>query len=167
MADELHPEQQVGMRLNGEGPLAPGVTAPPPPLLQQPQPGTARPPLLATGTNPPPPLLQAPGGQDFASTPAEKKAAANTIETELQPNTKKAANDADESTAAAQKGFDGWETAAGLKKVAETWDQQVKNLIARLEAEKGALRGASGLFTRNDIGLRNDFLAGKSGLNGL
>ncbi|MFD8411816.1 hypothetical protein ACFV2Q_08640 [Streptomyces sp. NPDC059650] len=165
MADELGPDQQVSMRLNGEGPLAPGATAPPPPLLQSP--GTAHPPLLATGTNPPPPLLQAPGGQDFASTPAEKKAAANTIETELQPNTKTAADHADDSTGAAQKGFDGWETAAGLKKVAETWDQQVKNLIARLEAEKGALRGASGLFARNDVGLGNDFLTTKSKLNGL
>ncbi|MEU2395768.1 hypothetical protein [Streptomyces sp. NPDC007369] len=154
MSNELGPDQQVSMRLNGEGPLAPGATAPPPPLLQSPS--------LA-----PPPLLQAPGGQDFASTPAEKKAAANTIQTELQPNTQKASTHADEATGAAQKGFDGWETAAGLKKVAETWDQQVKNLMARLEAEKNSLRGASGYFQRNDVGLGNDFLATKSKLNGL
>ncbi|WP_256987653.1 hypothetical protein [Streptomyces sp. BR123] len=154
MSDELVPDHQVDMRLNGEGPLAPGATAPPPPLLQSP-------------SLTPPPLLKAPGGQDFASTPAEKEAAANTIQYELQPHTQTAADHADESTGAAQKGFDGWETAAGLKTVAETWDQQVKNLIARLEAEKNALRGASGLVARNDIGLRNDFLATKSKLHGV
>ncbi|WP_434095769.1 hypothetical protein [Streptomyces lavendulae] len=100
----------------------------------------------------------APGGPgDFASTPAEKTAAANTIETELEPNTKKASEHADEATSTAVNGFQGWETAAGLKKVADTWDKQVKVLLGRLASEKSALRGASGLFVRNDIGLRDQF----------
>ncbi|MFJ2824357.1 hypothetical protein ACIO7M_25035 [Streptomyces toxytricini] len=161
-------DAQVDMRLNGEpGPpplLTPNPSASPPLLAPNP---SAPPPLLTPNPSPRPPLL-APGGQpDFASSPAEKKAAANTITTELQPDTDKAAKHADESTSAAQKGFEGWETAAGLKKVAETWDQQVKTLIARLEAEKNALGGATGLITRNDTGLGNDFLTSKSKLDGL
>lgn len=111
-----------------------------------------------------------PGGQgDFGSTPAEKRAAANTIETELEPDTKKAAEHADEATNTAAAGFDGWETAAGLKKVAETWDAQAKNLMGRLASEKNALRGASGLFVRNDTGLGDQFrpIGSRSKLNGL
>ncbi|WP_328620414.1 hypothetical protein [Streptomyces sp. NBC_00354] len=112
----------------------------------------------------------APGGSgSFGSTPAEKKAAANTIETELEPNTKKAAEHADEATNSAVTGFDGWATAAGLKKVADTWDTQVKNLMGRLSSEKSALRGASGLFVSNDVGLGGQFrpLGAQSKLNGL
>ncbi|MER5488238.1 hypothetical protein ABT024_34170 [Streptomyces sp. NPDC002812] len=110
----------------------------------------------------------APGGSgDFASTPAEKQAAANTIETELEPNTKKASEHADDATSTAQKGFEGWDTAGALKKVSDTWDQQVRTLMGRLSSEKGALRGTSGLFVRNDTGLGNQFLASGSKLNGL
>ncbi|WP_328298491.1 hypothetical protein OG389_12170 [Streptomyces sp. NBC_00435] len=110
----------------------------------------------------------APGGAgDFASTPAEKKAAAGTIETELEPDTKKAAAHADHDTATAQKGFEGWETAHGLKTVTDTWHQQVKTLMGRLSGEKYALRGTSSLFTRNDTGLGDQFLASQSKLNGL
>ncbi|MFD4865084.1 hypothetical protein [Streptomyces sp. NPDC058412] len=120
-------------------------------------------------------LNGAPGGPSapgasggFASTPAEKTAAANTIETELQPHTKTATEHADESTNTAIKGFEGWDTAPGLKKVADTWDKQVAVLMGRLGSEKSALRGASGLFARNDIGLGNQFRPiGQSKLNGL
>ncbi|MEU9378492.1 hypothetical protein AB0D94_32695 [Streptomyces sp. NPDC048255] len=118
---------------------------------------------------PPPGPPFAPGGGTFGSTPAEKAAAANTIETELEPNTKKATEHADEATNTAVKGFEGWDTAAGVKKVADTWDQQVKTLMGRLASEKGALRGASGLFMRNDIGLGDQFrpIGSQSKLNGL
>ncbi|MFB7984143.1 hypothetical protein [Streptomyces vinaceus] len=111
----------------------------------------------------------APGGSGtFGSTPAEKTAAANTIETELQPNTKTATELADEATNTAVKGFEGWDTAPGLKKVADTWDRQVKVLMGRLGSEKSALRGASGLFVRNDVGLGDQFRPiGQSRLNGL
>ncbi|MEV0990272.1 hypothetical protein [Streptomyces sp. NPDC049949] len=146
---------QVGMRLN-HVPVEPsGPTAPP---TGPTAPGNPKGPMG--------PFV--PGGSgDFASTPAQKKAAANTIETELEPNTKKAAEHADTDTGTAQKGFDGWETAAGLKKVADTWDQQVKTLMGRLAAEKTSLRGASGLFASNDTGIGNQFLAPNSKLNGL
>ncbi|MYT22690.1 hypothetical protein GTW69_20775 [Streptomyces sp. SID7760] len=91
------------------------------------------------------------GGGVFGSTPAEKKAAANTIETELEPDTKRAAGSAKDNTGTAARTFDGWETASGLKKVAETWDQQVRLLMGRLSDEKASLRGASGLFVQNDV----------------
>ncbi|MEU8622744.1 hypothetical protein [Streptomyces sp. NPDC048623] len=100
-----------------------------------------------------------PGGGPgaFGSSPAEKQAAANTIENELEDSTKKSTDWADESTNAAIKAFDGWQTAAGLKKVQDTWDQQVKTLMGRLSTEKSNLRGASGLFARNDLDLRGQF----------
>ncbi|WP_229907466.1 hypothetical protein [Streptomyces vinaceus] len=109
------------------------------------------------------------GGGTFASTPAQKRSAAHTIETELEPNTKKATEHADEGTNTAVKGFDGWDAAVGLKKVADTWDQQVKVLMGRLSSEKGSLRGASGLFVRNDLGTGDGFrpLGAQSKLNGL
>ncbi|MFJ7201408.1 MULTISPECIES: hypothetical protein [unclassified Streptomyces] len=109
--------------------------------------------LNGTGDGP----LSGPGGKDFASTPAQKTAAANTIETELEPNTKKATGRADETSTAAVKEFDGWDTGAGLKKVMETWDKQVKVLMGRLSMEKGALRGASSLFAGNDQLIKSQF----------
>ncbi|MEU5715309.1 hypothetical protein AB0G71_05880 [Streptomyces sp. NPDC020403] len=118
-------------------------------------------PGVGTQLNGIPPEPSRPGGSvpDFASTPAQKKTAANTVENELEPSTKKAADHADEATAAARKGFGGWETASGLKTVADTWDQQVKTLMGRLAAEKNALRGASGLFADNDTGVGNQLLS--------
>ncbi|MEU8433133.1 hypothetical protein AB0F18_09465 [Streptomyces sp. NPDC029216] len=140
---EAGTDQQVGMRLNH---VPPEPSAPPAP-------------------GPVPGLGGGPG--DFASTPKQKQEAAGTIETELEPNTKKATEHADDATSTAQKGFEGWETAAGLKTVAETWDKQVKVLMGRLSAEKSALRGASGLFAGNDTGIRSQFLASQSKLNDL
>ncbi|MFD3720655.1 hypothetical protein [Streptomyces sp. NPDC058674] len=105
----------------------------------------------------------------FGSTPAEKKAAANAIESELEPNTKKAADRAKENTSAAARTLDGWETASGLKKVTETWDQQVNLLMGRLSTEKTSLRGASGLFVQNDVHTGDQLraLGPKSKLDGL
>ncbi|MEU0130387.1 hypothetical protein [Streptomyces sp. NPDC006289] len=98
------------------------------------------------------------GGQaDLASTLAEKKAAANTIETELEPDTRKATDWADEASATAAKEFEGWDTGAGLKKVTETWDKQVKVLMGRLSAEKNSLRGASTLFRGNELEINSQF----------
>ncbi|MFK0043935.1 hypothetical protein ACIQU4_07490 [Streptomyces sp. NPDC090741] len=68
----------------------------------------------------------------------------------------------------AVKGFEGWDTAPGLKKVADTWDRQVTVLMGRLGSEKSAVRGASGRFIGNDIGLGDQFRPiGQSKLNGL
>ncbi|WP_327285420.1 MULTISPECIES: hypothetical protein [unclassified Streptomyces] len=111
----------------------------------------------------------APGGSGtFGSTPAGKTAAANTIENELEDKTKTSTEHADEATNTAVKGFDGWDTATGLKKVGETWDKQVAVLMGRLGSEKIALRGATGLFVRNDIGLGDQFRPiGQSKLHGV
>ncbi|WP_236245679.1 hypothetical protein [Streptomyces sp. CC210A] len=108
------------------------------------------------------------GSPDFGSSPAEKKTAANTIENELEPNTKKATDWADEASSTAVKTFDGWQTSAGLKKVQKTWDQQVRTLMGRLSSEKTALRGASGYFAQNDFGIRGQFAAvSKSKIDGV
>ncbi|MCX4981993.1 hypothetical protein [Streptomyces sp. NBC_00572] len=94
------------------------------------------------------------GPSDLATAPAKKKAAANTIETELEPDTAKAAKVADAATTAAVGAFDGWATAAGLKTVETTWDDQVKNLLARLASEKTALRGTAVAFSRQELDTR-------------
>jgi hypothetical protein len=88
----------------------------------------------------------------LASTPSEKRAAANTIETTLVPDTKKATDWADEATTGAMGALKGWETAAGLKTVQDTWDKQVKTLIGRLDREKGALRATVTTLTGVDVG---------------
>ncbi|MGW7363001.1 hypothetical protein ACWGI8_06110 [Streptomyces sp. NPDC054841] len=123
--------------------------------------------LNGTGSGP----AGLPGGkQDLASTPAEKYAAANTIETELKPGTGTATAWADEESNNAIKAFDGWDTAAGLKKVQKTWDQQVKVLMGRLESEMNNLRVASGYFARTDIGIHSQFTPlakPRSGLDGV
>ncbi|GLF95435.1 hypothetical protein [Streptomyces yaizuensis] len=94
------------------------------------------------------------GAPDLVSTPAQKSAAARTIETELEPGTRKAGDVADAATGKAVSGFTGWATAAGLKTVQETWEKQVKTLNARLASEKGALRAASTTLTTTDMGQR-------------
>ncbi|MFE5590182.1 hypothetical protein [Streptomyces sp. NPDC056549] len=94
------------------------------------------------------------GAPDLATAPAKKKAAANTIETELEPNTGKAATWADEATTAAVGGFSGWATAEGLKTVETTWDKQVRTLLARLASEKTALRGTALSFSGQELDTR-------------
>ncbi|MDT9693431.1 hypothetical protein Q5762_34925 [Streptomyces sp. P9(2023)] len=93
----------------------------------------------------------------FGSTPGQKKAAANTIENELEGATKRATEWADVASNSAITAFDGWDTAAGLKKVQETWDQQVRVLMGRLNGEKYALRGANGFIEGNDLDIRSQF----------
>lgn len=80
-----------------------------------------------------------------------------------------AADGAKENTSAAARTLDGWETASGLKKVTETWDQQVKMLMGRVSAEKTSLRGTSGLFVQNDVRTGDELraLGPKSKLEGL
>lgn len=94
------------------------------------------------------------GSPDLATAPAKKKAAANTIENELEPNTGKAAAWADSATTAAVAGFAGWATAAGLKTVETTWDKQVRTLLARLASEKTALRGTALSFSGQELDTR-------------
>ncbi|MEU2505186.1 hypothetical protein ABZ621_10765 [Streptomyces sp. NPDC007863] len=94
------------------------------------------------------------GAPDLRTAPEKKRAAANTIETELEPDTGKAAKWADEATTTAISTFGGWSVAAGLKTVDTTWNNQVKALLARLAHEKGALRGTVTTLTGQDVGVR-------------
>jgi hypothetical protein len=107
-----------------------------------------------------------PGGPpDLASAPAKKKAAANTIETELEPSTKKAGTRAEVANDEAVAGFGGWATAVGLKAVQTTWDNQVKTLMARLAAEKRALRATTRIFAETDFDRRQRISGIKSNLD--
>ncbi|MEV6421911.1 hypothetical protein [Streptomyces sp. NPDC051662] len=104
--------------------------------------------------------LPADGGAttpDLATSPAKKKAAANTIENHLEPGTKSAANAADEPIRTAVGEFKGWETGAGLKKAHEHWDSQVKRLMGRLSSEKTGLRNASATLIGNDVSVEQNF----------
>ncbi|WP_128976151.1 hypothetical protein [Streptomyces roseicoloratus] len=98
-----------------------------------------------------------PGNPDFGSSPAQKRAAADAIHNELERSTKTATKWADESSDAAVKAFEGWQTAVGLKKVQSTWDDQVRVLLGRLYAEESRLRSASGYFLGNDQHIRGQF----------
>ncbi|MFD9792306.1 hypothetical protein ACFWXK_15295 [Streptomyces sp. NPDC059070] len=104
------------------------------------------------------PFPPSPGGdKDLNSSPARKTAAANDIETDFEPNTKKAGAWTDETNATAAKALAGWAAAAGLTKAQENWGKSVTALLGRLAGEKAALRGTSNLFRNNDIGVGNDF----------
>ncbi|MFC8415323.1 hypothetical protein [Streptomyces coelicoflavus] len=98
------------------------------------------------------------GKKDLASSPAEKAAAVRAIEEHIQPDTAKAGRWADEGTEGAVKAFgpkdgDGWATSTSLKTAHKTWGEQVKNLMDRLDAEKGALRGADTILQNTDHGV--------------
>ncbi|MEU0004212.1 hypothetical protein ABZ079_07900 [Streptomyces sp. NPDC006314] len=98
------------------------------------------------------------GTADLASSPAEKKAAANAIEQHLEPDTRKAGSSAEDGTTAAVKEFDGteaagWAASGALKKAHETWQDQVAGLLGRLAAEKAALRSTTSLFQSTDLGV--------------
>lgn len=110
------------------------------------------------------------GGPDFASTPVEKRKAADAIDKEggLWTATKTAGDFSDEATGAAVKEFDGWDTAAGIKDVEKKWEGQVKMLLGRLTTEAGALRGTSSWFMSNDLGTGGLFKpTGQSKLDGV
>ncbi|MEH0546234.1 hypothetical protein QA802_25115 [Streptomyces sp. B21-105] len=97
-------------------------------------------------------------GKDFASTPAQKKAAAKAIEEHLEPDTSKAGAKAAESTGAAATAFgpgdgEGWLTGQALKTAKETWSQQLTTLMNRLGSEKAALRATGLLFQGTDTGV--------------
>ncbi|WP_405602096.1 hypothetical protein OG741_27015 [Streptomyces sp. NBC_01410] len=96
-----------------------------------------------------------PGTSKLASTPAEKSAAANTIDNELLTSTKKAGDHADEANGSAVSAFSGWATATALKKVQTTWDGQVKTLLGRLSKERDGLRSTVTTLTGVDTGRRD------------
>lgn len=99
------------------------------------------------------------GGQPrLTSSPAQKQAAANTIEREIEPGTSAAGAWADHETDAVVKAFgakdgDGWLTSGAVKTAHEKWDAQVKELMNMLSADKGALRAANRTLTATDAGV--------------
>lgn len=91
------------------------------------------------------------GKKDLASSPAEKQAAARSIEQNIEPDTRKAGDWADEETTSAITALShGWLTSGALKKAHGTWDEQVRNLMNRLASDKGALRGANTTLQNSD-----------------
>jgi len=97
-------------------------------------------------------------GPDLASSPAQKKAAANLIEKHLEPDTHKAGTQARENTGAVAKEFgpqdgEGWLTAHAVKTARDTWSDQLTTLLNRLGGEKAALRSTSTLFQNTDTGV--------------
>ncbi|MFF8484000.1 hypothetical protein ACGFZG_01625 [Streptomyces antibioticus] len=99
-----------------------------------------------------------PAGKDFASSPAQKKAAAKAIEERLEPDTSKAGSRAAESTGTAATEFgpgdgEGWLTGQALKTAKGTWNRQLTTLMNRLGAEKAALRATGTLFQGTDTGV--------------
>ncbi|GHH08243.1 hypothetical protein [Streptomyces rubradiris] len=96
------------------------------------------------------------GRPDLASSPAEKTAAANKLQSEIGPRTEAAGQWADEETHAAVKAFDakdgyGWLTSGALKKAHATWGEQVKNLLNRLAGDESALRDNAKALSGTDL----------------
>jgi hypothetical protein len=119
-----------------------------------------------------------PGGGDgglygpyLASSPAQKKKAADSIEKYIEPDTRKAGDVADESTSAAVKAFgpkdgEGWLTSGALKAAHKTWNDQVKALLNRLSGEKASLRATNTLLGGSDIKVGADTRRIPSALDG-
>ncbi|GGQ33740.1 hypothetical protein GCM10010215_67110 [Streptomyces virginiae] len=97
------------------------------------------------------------GSADFGSDEAKKKTASGKLGGEVKTQTETAAKKADEETAAAITAFSGWDTAAGLKTVETTWDNQVKNLLSRLATESHNLAVTRRMFLGQDNEIYNGF----------
>lgn len=96
------------------------------------------------------------GPPNLASSPTEKRAAANTIERVIEPGTHTAGAWADHETDAAVKAFaakdgDGWLTSGAIKAAHAKWGEQVKGLMAMLAQDKSALRSANTTLTGTDV----------------
>ncbi|MEU0136142.1 hypothetical protein ABZ172_19245 [Streptomyces sp. NPDC006296] len=105
-----------------------------------------------------------PGGgqQKLASTPAQKKAAADALQENIKPQTKTAGHHADEGTSEVVRAFDakdgyGWFMSSALKKAHKTWGEQMQAQMNRLHADQAAL-------LRTNVQLSNTDLAARSGV---
>lgn len=110
-------------------------------------------------------------GPYLASSPAQKKKAADSIEKYIEPDTRKAGDVAEESTGAAVKAFapkdgEGWLTSGALKAAHKTWEGQVKALLNRLSGEKASLRATNTLLGGTDIQVGADSKRIPSALDG-
>jgi hypothetical protein len=98
------------------------------------------------------------GRPELASSPAEKKTAANTLHNDIEPDTKTAGRWADEETSAVVRAFDakdghGWLTSGAVSKAHKTWSEQAQNFVNRLAGDESALRNDRTLMTGTDVGV--------------
>lgn len=104
---------------------------------------------------------------DLRSAPARKRKFADTIENELVKPTRGAGDTVDATMTAAARAFAGWDTAVGLKKSHEKWEDQVTRLVGRLTANAAQLRGAAKDLLHTDLDVGHGLQAPKSKLTGL
>ncbi|MBT2392398.1 hypothetical protein J7E87_23975 [Streptomyces sp. ISL-1] len=116
------------------------------------------------------------GNSNLASTKSGKRKAANHIETDLAPATKKAGALADSDTggvtgvvqgpgiptnpsinpsaagspSAGGGAFADWSLQSGLTEAHSAWESQVRNLLNRLTSERDALRATNNILHGND-----------------
>ncbi|MEU3449684.1 hypothetical protein AB0H29_21080 [Streptomyces thermolilacinus] len=88
---------------------------------------------------------------DLKTAPARKRTFANTIEEDLEKPTSDAGNTVDAAMNAAARSLAGWDTALGLKKSHEKWENQVRSLVGRLVSNKTQLRGAATRLISTDV----------------
>lgn len=117
------------------------------------------------------PPVYGPFAPSFASSPAEKKAAADAIDEHILGDTRTAGKWADEANSAAVKAFgpkdaDGWDAASALKAADNAWDGSVRVLCNRLSSESASLRETRLQFRSDDLGIGTQ-LNGASKINGL
>ncbi|MFV2117734.1 hypothetical protein ACE14D_04510 [Streptomyces sp. Act-28] len=107
------------------------------------------------------------GAADLKSAPVRKRKFANTIENELQRPTREAGDIVDAPMSTAARAFAGWDTAAGLRKAHEKWEDQVNRLVGRLAMNKTQLRGATNQLIDTDLDVGQSLQRPKSNLTGL
>ncbi|MBQ1089522.1 hypothetical protein [Streptomyces sp. B93] len=90
---------------------------------------------------------------DLRTDPTGKSMAVRALEEDIQPGADRAGNRAEESSNVAVREFTGWDTGAGLKDAHQEWELQVRNLKARLAADKAALRANKREFRQVDHGV--------------
>jgi len=93
---------------------------------------------------------------DLKTNNAGKQAAVRALTVDIEPGTQKAGSHADEATSAAAREFSGWDTGSGLKDAQDEWGLQVKNLQARLAADKNSLDGSHQHLQYVDYGMKSD-----------
>ncbi|MFE3181615.1 hypothetical protein ACFXKR_12145 [Streptomyces violascens] len=99
------------------------------------------------------------GGQpSFASSPADKQAAANTLHHHIEPDTRTAGAWADDQTGAVVKAFNakdghGWLTSSAVGKAHTIWGEQVQSLLNKMSGDESALRSNGALLTGTDFGV--------------
>ncbi|MER0446628.1 hypothetical protein ABR738_19020 [Streptomyces sp. Edi4] len=107
------------------------------------------------------------GQPDLASSPTQKRAAAQAIQDHIEPDTTDAGNSADTVSQEVVKAFGpkdghGWLMSKGMAKAQAVWGDQVRNLVRRLSSEKDALRGSNATLTGTDASVRSGVRASSS-----